>query len=213
LQLAPKDPTLLFAYAHLLDRQGRFEEAEQKYVATAKVIPKDARVHNDLGLCYARNQRLEQSLEAISYAIKLAPQKPLYRNNIATVLMEMNRKEEAWSHLKAVHPPAVAHYNFAFLLAKKEDNPAAFQHFAHAARLDPNMSAARQWASRLQAHAPGQPPQALPQPGEPAGPSLGAPNGGQARYPAQQNSGGYGELPARAADAQGVDNQRYRYAR
>lgn len=184
LAQAPQDASLLLAYAHLLDRQGRFADAKEKYIAAAKSAPQDARIHNDLGLCFARHQELDRSVEALAYAVKLAPQKALYRNNIATVLMEMDRKEEAWQHLKAAHPPAVAHYNFAFLLTKKQDNAAAFQHFAHAARLDPNMDAARHWASRLQAHAPRPDYSPRPEaPAEPTGPSLGAPSASQARYP------------------------------
>lgn len=181
LQLAPNEVSLLLAYAHLLDRQGRFADATEKYIAAAKQSPQDARIHNDLGLCYARQQQLDSAVEAIAYAVKLAPQKALYRNNIATVLMEMNRKEEAWQHLKAVHPPAVAHYNFAFLLTKKQDNAAAFQHFVHASKLDPQMEAARRWASRLQSQVPAR----AVTPADPAGPSLGAPGPAQARNPDQ----------------------------
>ena len=49
-------------------------------------------------------------------AVKLEPKRKLYRNNLATVLVDMGRTDEAWDELSSVHTPAVAHYNLGYLL-------------------------------------------------------------------------------------------------
>ncbi|MCE9551997.1 MAG: tetratricopeptide repeat protein [Planctomycetes bacterium] len=145
----PKNADALLGMAHLLDRQGKLKEAGEKYQLAAKYHPRDARVWNDLGLCYARQKKLKESVAALNKAIELEPQKQLFRNNVATVLTEMGRTEEALTHLTAAHGPAVAHYNLGYLLYQKGNKPAAAEHFAQAATVDPSFTAARDMANQM----------------------------------------------------------------
>ena len=163
LKMNPKNTDALLGMAHLLDRQGKLKEAGEKYQLAAKYHPKDARVWNDLGLCYARQKKLKESVGALSKAIELEPKKQLFRNNIATVLTEMGRTDEALKHLTAAHGAAVAHYNLGYLLHQKGNNEAAAKHFAQAAAVDPNFAAARDWATQLGANQLGPDGAALPQ--------------------------------------------------
>lgn len=149
LKMTPDDLPALLGYAHLLDRQGRFEEATTYYLRAAEKHPGEAGVHNDLGLCYARRGMLNESLVELSKAVELQPQKQLYRNNIATVFIEAGKTNEALEHLMFNDPPGVAHYNLACLLHQRgQTQPAAF-HFAEAARHDPSLGAAREWAEKI----------------------------------------------------------------
>ncbi|MCE9552481.1 MAG: tetratricopeptide repeat protein [Planctomycetes bacterium] len=152
LKQNPKNANALLGMAHLLDRQGKLKEAGEKYQLAAKYHPKDARVWNDLGLCYARQKKLKESVAALNKAIELEPQKQLFRNNIATVLTEMGRTDEALTHLTAAHGAAVAHYNLGYLLHQKGNKEGAAKHFAQAATVDPNFAAARDWANQLGAN-------------------------------------------------------------
>jgi len=146
LKKSPKDAEALVGLAHLLDRQGKLKEATEKYQLAAKHHPRDARVWNDLGLCLSRQKKLPESVAALTKATELDPKKHLYRNNLATVLTEAGRADEALAQLTAAHGPAVGHYNLGYLLYKKGDKASAAQHFTRAATIDPNFTAAQDWA-------------------------------------------------------------------
>jgi tetratricopeptide (TPR) repeat protein len=143
----------LLGYAHLLDRQGKLAEATHYYQQAALHHPEDATARNDLGLCYARRGMLNESVVELAKAIELQPQKQLYRNNIATVFVEMGRPQQALQHLMATEQPAVAHYNLACLLHQRGQSQVAAQHFAQAAQLDPSLPGVQQ-ATRQVAGAP-----------------------------------------------------------
>ena len=53
------------------------------------------------------------------------PPYPLYRNNLAAVLVDLQRYDEALRHLAAVHAASVAHYNLGFLLAERHQTARA----------------------------------------------------------------------------------------
>ena len=80
----------------------------------------------------------------------MAPKTPLFRNNIATVLVDLGRHHEAFAHLRAVHGEAAAYYNMGYLLNKKGQTQAAMQHFAMALRAEPSMVAAQRWLEYLE---------------------------------------------------------------
>lgn len=139
----------LLGLARLEDREGRLEEAIRVYRKALATNPRDAVVLNDLALCHARNGELQLAASDLETAIQLQPQKQLYRNNIAKVLVEMNHTGPALSHLSAVHPPAVAHYNVGVLLVQRERSGEAVQFLATAARLDPHLVAAQDMMARI----------------------------------------------------------------
>jgi tetratricopeptide (TPR) repeat protein len=154
LALADKEqpnclPALL-GYARLKESLGKPNEAIQLYQRAAKAHPRQASVYNNLGMCYARQNRLDDAVAAISRAIEIDPENPLYRNNVATVLVDQNKLREAFAQLRKVHDPAAAYYNLGYLLNKKGQTQAAIQHFALALKADPAMDAARRWSEYLQ---------------------------------------------------------------
>jgi len=148
------DLEALLSYAHLLDRQGRLAEATGFYQQATKHHPESATALNDLSICYARQGMMGPSVDALSSAVQLEPQRKLYRNNIAKVLLKMNRIDEAYEQLAAVHGPAVAHYNVGYILQEMGNSEDAVRQFGYAVAADPNMVEARQWQERL---AQGQP--------------------------------------------------------
>lgn len=150
LELEPKNYEVMLAYAHMNDRAGKFDEAAKLYQRAIAVQPKQPTAYNDLGLCLARVNRYDDAVKNLNKAIEIQPQKALYRNNLATVLVQQNKVNEAVTQLSAVNPPAVAHYNVAFLLQRRGDLNAATQHMVTAAQLDPNFAAARQWLQENQ---------------------------------------------------------------
>ena len=149
LETSPTDLPGLLGYAHLLDRQGKLDEATSLYQQAAQHHPEDATAHNDLGLCYARRGMLNESVVELSRAVELQPQKQLYRNNIATVFVEIQQPQQALQHLMATEQPAVAHYNLACLLQQRGHSQVAASHFAQAARIDPTLPGAQELARQL----------------------------------------------------------------
>jgi tetratricopeptide (TPR) repeat protein len=139
----------LLGYAHVLDRQGKLDEATHYYQQAALHHPEDATAHNDLGLCYARGGMLNESVVELAKAVELQPQKQLYRNNIATVFVELGQPQQALQHLMVTEQPAVAHYNLACLLQQRGQSQAAASHFAQAAQHDPSLPGVQEWTRQL----------------------------------------------------------------
>jgi Flp pilus assembly protein TadD len=149
LKISETDLAALLGYAHLLDRQGKLDEATHYYQQAALHHPQDATAHNDLGLCYARRGMLNESVVELTKAVELQPLKPLYRNNIATVFVELGRPQQALQHLMTTEQPAVAHYNLACLLQQRGQSQAAAAHFAQAAQHDPSLPGVQEWTRQV----------------------------------------------------------------
>ena len=140
----------LLGYAHLQDQLGKSKEAIELYQHAIRAHPEQAAAHNNLGLCYARQNRLDDTVAAMSRAIQLDGKNPLYRNNIAAVLVDQGRISEALPHLRAAHDDAATYYNLGYLLQKKGQSQVALQYFRLALQADPSMEAARRWVLYLQ---------------------------------------------------------------
>jgi len=167
LKLQPDYLPALLGYARLLEQQGRSEDAIRLYRRAVETNPKEAGpAFNNMGLCLARAGRNDEAIAALSESVRLDPKNPLYRNNIAVLLVERERYRDAYAHLRAVHQQAAAYYNMGYLLAKHGRNQESIQHFSWALRADPEMIQAKQWLDYLRkepalARRPEQPPPAL----------------------------------------------------
>jgi tetratricopeptide (TPR) repeat protein len=132
------------------DRQGNLPLAENLYQQAVVANPQHAGALNDLGLCLARQGKLEASVSVIEQAIRLQPAKALYRNNAATVLAEMRQDQQALGHLAAVHGVAEANYNMGQLLVGRGRAAEAAPYFQVALQHDPTMQAAQIALTNLQ---------------------------------------------------------------
>ena len=115
--------------------------------------PQHAGALNDLGLCLARQGKLEASVQTIEQAVQLQPDKALYRNNAATVLVEMRQDQRALAHLAAVHGPADANYNFGQLLVQRGRPADATPYFEAAVAQNPQMQPAHVALAKLRGQA------------------------------------------------------------
>lgn len=145
----PRDVDLLRAAARLEDRQNNLPTAEMLYGRAVAANPQHAGAHNDLGLCFARQGKFNEAVQSIEQAINLQPDKALYRNNAATVLVEMRQDQRALAHLSAVHSPADANFNIGQLLVDRGRPHEAYSYFQHALELDPTMQSAQDAMARL----------------------------------------------------------------
>jgi Tfp pilus assembly protein PilF len=145
----PGNLDALIGYARMLDRQNEYAEAVTYYERATQHHPANASAFNDLGLCFARQGNLQGSIQSLQRAIQLKPDSKLYRNNIATVLVENNQAEAALQYLSEVHTEAVANYNVGYLLHQRGQSVAARQYFAQAASADPQFHEARAMLANL----------------------------------------------------------------
>lgn len=165
LKTAPTDLAAHVSIARLHDRQGNFPKAIEAYQRAAKVHPRSGLVQNDLGLCYARQKDVNNSVAALNRACEFSPKNQKYRNNLATVLVENGRSQEAFQQLKILNPEGVAHYNLAYMLTARGQKAEAIHHLQLALGADPELHNARELLAQLGG---GPPPQqqiaAAPQP-------------------------------------------------
>ena len=150
LKTDPKSLPALMGYAHLEDRRGNLEAATKLYKRAISKHPEDVAPYNDLGLCFHRQGKLAESAQTLHQAVKMQPDKKLYRNNLAMVLVDLDRNDEALKELSIAGSPAAAHYNLASLLHRKGDDVAALDHFRQALATDPSLQAAGQWIAKLE---------------------------------------------------------------
>lgn len=132
------------------DRQGNLPLAENLYQQAVTSNPQHAGAMNDLGLCLAREGKLPQSLQVLEQAVQLQPTKALYRNNAATVLVEMHQDQRALAHLAAMHDAADANYNMGQLLIERGRPADAAQYFQAAVQANPAMQQAQVALAKLQ---------------------------------------------------------------
>ena len=129
-------------------------------------------------------------------AAQLQPDKALYRNNLACVLVDQHRLDDALVHLRAVNTDAIANYNLGILLAQRKQDVVAQTYFQRALQLNPSFAEARQWsdqlAKRQSALAQSGPPAAgQPQAAPPSGVRVASvPN--EMQRPAYNGMNGYG---------------------
>jgi tetratricopeptide (TPR) repeat protein len=168
LAMWPGNSEVLRAAARLEDRQGNLPLAETLYQQAVAGAPQNAVALNDLGLCLAREGKLETSLQVMEQAIQLKPDSSLFRNNAATVLVEMRQDQRALAHLSAVHNSADANYNLGQLLVNRGRANEASPYFAAALQQNPGMQQAADALAKLPgnqvaAAAPASPVLAAPQ--------------------------------------------------
>ncbi|MGE3779703.1 MAG: tetratricopeptide repeat protein, partial [Pirellulaceae bacterium] len=149
LARSPRDVKLLVSYARVLDRMGNVQEADKLYRQAIEIDPNNASTYNDLAMCHARHGNVDLALGTLQRAVRLEPANPLFRNNFAVVLVDADRHEEAFQHLRDAHGEAIAHYNLGYLLLERNARDAAVFHFQRALNVDPGLDVARDMLLRL----------------------------------------------------------------
>jgi len=157
LKDSPNNLNALVGLARMHDRQGHSQQAIQTYLRAYKAHPNSGLVLNDVGLCHARQRQFDQALAAMNRAVELSPDNPKYRNNLATILVETGRIDEAVQKLSVGSTPAVAHYNVAYLLQQKGQTGEATRHLQQAVAIDPALGPAQEMLAQITGAAPAQP--------------------------------------------------------
>jgi tetratricopeptide (TPR) repeat protein len=183
------------------------------YQQVVAAHPQNAAALNDLGLCLARQGKLEPSVQALEQAIQLQPEKALYRNNAATVLVEMRHDQRAMAHLSSVHGPADVQFNMGQLMVARNRTADAERYFQAALEMNPGMKEAADALAQLPGRQPNSAWPSVPSvttEGAPAvvetpaptapqaevpqtAPTMGPQFGPQMSFPSEARAPGYGQ--------------------
>jgi len=98
--------------------------------------PKDAVLHNDLGMCYVMSGDYEKANESFANAVANRPDDARYKANQAMALGMAGRYDESLSKYQEVLPPAEAHYNLAVVCEARNDMDRANEEYAKALALN-----------------------------------------------------------------------------
>jgi Flp pilus assembly protein TadD len=78
-----------------LVRAGRLDEAIDHLYQALKLSPMDADIHNNLGLALHEAHNDEESIQQFHAAVRLNPDHIVALDNLATLLLDMDRRQEA----------------------------------------------------------------------------------------------------------------------
>jgi len=151
LEKYPDNRTALISYGRLLHHLKRMQDSVTIYDEALKRYPEDAVILNDRGLCLARMGQHDAAMESIHRATVIDGKNVRYRNNMAMVLVDVGRIDEALSQLQYAHGPAGGYYNLGHLLNRKGDEAGAMRAFQLALEAEPSLEPARQMIARLSA--------------------------------------------------------------
>lgn len=127
-------PTTYFAHGHLLEREGRFDEAVEQYQKALRLKPDFVAARNRLGITLNKLGRHHEATNEFLRAVELRPEEAYLHNNLGFSLYLEGNYTEALTELeKALQLTpdfARARMNYALVLAKLGRYDEAFTQLA-----------------------------------------------------------------------------------
>lgn len=104
LERFPNNTDLLYDYAMVLDKLGKYDEMEASLRRVIKLAPGNQHAYNALGYSLAdRNVRLPEALELIRKAAEMAPEDAFIADSLGWVLFRMGRLDEAETQMRRAY--------------------------------------------------------------------------------------------------------------
>jgi tetratricopeptide (TPR) repeat protein len=93
---ASRDGSLVYEYASLLERAGRFADAERALRGVLAKDPQDANALNSLGYMLAdHGQRLDEAVDLVQRALKIEPTNPSFLDSLGWAYFRQGKLELA----------------------------------------------------------------------------------------------------------------------
>jgi tetratricopeptide (TPR) repeat protein len=144
LVLAPDEPAVYEALAHVPTRQGHAQEAVSILRAGVRVCPESADLYNNLGAALLAAGDVAGAESALREAVRLRPELSAMQLNLANVLARNSHIAEArFSFERAIRldpASAEAHSAYGTMLAATGDQIRARDEFRAALRLNPRLA-------------------------------------------------------------------------
>jgi len=135
--------------ANVLDRMGRFAQAEVHYRKALHLNPRDPKIWNDAGYSYYLQGRWADAERALKTALRYAPEDARITTNLGLTLAAAGRTKEAISLLSRYSGDAIGHANLGFLLAATGQIDLAKQQYLQALALRPKLALAQRALAQL----------------------------------------------------------------
>jgi uncharacterized membrane protein YvbJ len=96
----PKDKESLLELAHLRNDSGMYEKAIEDYEKYLKIVPNDADVRVDMGVCYYSLRKFDEAIKAMTEALKYKPNHQIAHLNLGIVNLAEGNLEKSKEWLK-----------------------------------------------------------------------------------------------------------------
>jgi len=140
------DPQCVEAYNRLgivLDRLGRFKEADEAFQKAIELAPKQAHLRNNLAFSYVMQSRWADAERELRSGLKIHPDFVRARVNLAIVLAQQELYDQAMTQFRMALPPEDAYYNMGLMYQSKKLLVEAASAYKSALKLNPEMVAAQ----------------------------------------------------------------------
>lgn len=154
----PNHPAPHHRLAVMRAADGKFEEAATHFSRALELAPSDAELLSDFGyFCYLQDN-IAAAENYLRQAVELDSNNAAYCNNLAIVLGEQGRYDEALRMFRRIGSEAEAQANMAFVLARRGEVQQALESYSRALDEDEQLRPAAEGLVQLARFAP-QPPQ------------------------------------------------------
>jgi tetratricopeptide (TPR) repeat protein len=149
----PKNPDLLYDFALLAEKQGRFEVMEKQLREVMALAPDNHHAYNALGYSLAeRNVRLQEAQALVTKALEMAPGDPFIMDSMGWVHYRLGNLDEAEKYLRRAYAlrrdPEIA-VHLGEVLFQKGRRADAQQLWREARAKDPQNDTLRSTLARL----------------------------------------------------------------
>jgi tetratricopeptide (TPR) repeat protein len=122
--------------------QGKYEEANKLYQTALECSQPTADLLSDFGYCRYLQQQLPEAEALLRQALAIDPQHRAAMNNLALVLGELGKLDDAYRLFRQANDEAEAEANFAFICAQCGDLERALTHYSRALSVNPELRSA-----------------------------------------------------------------------
>lgn len=135
LQIRPLHAESLINMGLVLERMGKFEEAEKSYVLAHAADPKsDALPLLNLGTLYMKQNKMDLALLTFEELVKLQPKHPFAIYNLGLIYETLNQKDKAAEMYKKARDAASGNPKQLAVIEEREKNRALYYQYQDASQ-------------------------------------------------------------------------------
>jgi Flp pilus assembly protein TadD len=127
----------------VLDRLGRFDEANEVFLEAIALEPEEAYLRNNLAFSYMLQHQWLDAESELRTALNLSPRFTRARVNLGVTLGRLGRFDESLAQFKEVLPLANAYYNLGLLYKAQDLQAEALAAFEQALSIEPTLTVAQ----------------------------------------------------------------------
>ena len=135
----PNNPTPYWRLGVMAGKAGKIREAEKHLAKAASLLPNDAELACDLGYIYYLDHRLDMAEKTLRAALESAPDHARASNNLALVLCDQGKDQEAFELFRKADGPARAYANLGYAYAQRGEIDKAKAAYTRALAIDSSL--------------------------------------------------------------------------